>query len=50
MRVLHLTNDQFELLNNILLNDCNYLETCNEDEFSDYIEIKSKLNGGHIDA
>ena len=48
MKQLSLTNEQIELLNNILFNDCSYLETCNEDEFSNYLAIKTKLNGGNL--
>ena len=47
MSKLLLTDEQVELLNNILFNDCSYLETCNEDEFSDYLAIKTKLSGGN---
>ena len=40
---LTLTTDQLQLLNNILFDDCTYLETCNENEFDSYKVIRNKV-------
>ena len=39
-----LTIKETKLLVNILFNDCSYLETCTEDEFSSYQLIRDKLD------
>ena len=38
-----LTTEQIQLLNNILFDECSYLETCNENEFESYKTIRHKL-------
>ena len=38
-----LTPDQAQLLNNILFDDCTYLENCTESEFASYTVIRNKL-------
>jgi len=40
---LKLTPDQVQLLNNILFDDCTYLENCTESEFNSYTVIRNKL-------
>ena len=40
---LKLTPDQIQLLNNILFDDCTYLENCTESEFNSYTVIRKKL-------
>ena len=39
-----LTIKETELLTNILFNDCSYLETCTEDEYRTYREVRSMLD------
>ena len=38
-----LTPDQAQLLNNILFDNCTYLENCTESEFASYTVIRNKL-------
>ena len=40
---LIITDKQLKLLNNILDNDCSYLENCTEEECEDYLNVKFKL-------
>ena len=44
MTLIDFNKKQIELLNNILSEDCSYLETCTEDEFSSYQLIRGKLD------
>ena len=44
MTLIDFNKEQIQLLNNILSNDCSYLETCTEDEFSSYQLIRDKLD------
>ena len=44
MTLIDFNKKQIQLLNNILSNDCSYLETCTEDEFSSYQLIRNKLD------
>ena len=41
---LTITDKQLNLLNNILNNDCAYLENCTEEEFKTYFKLRGKLN------
>ncbi len=44
MTLIDFNKKQIQLLNNILSDDCSYLETCTEDEFSSYQLIRDKLD------
>ena len=44
MTLIDFNKKQIELLNNILSEDCSYLETCTEDEFNSYQLIRGKLD------
>jgi len=44
MTLIDFNKKQIELLSNILSEDCSYLETCTDDEFSSYQTIRDKLD------
>jgi hypothetical protein len=44
MTLIDFNKKQIQLLNNILFEDCSYLETATDDEFKTYQTIRDKLD------